>query len=141
MVSDPAEVWLEVNVMDSVPSPVNSPKASAFHPRCPLAGGDLPDLDADFCTNHRRALRDLSSAAPTTDILVEPTATAIVLTPLTPHVARNTSGRSAAIVGRAIRHGGCAVGQRIRKRIEEAFSWIKTLARQVRLPRLIAGAG
>jgi transposase len=83
----------------------------------------------------------------------------------TPHVAQNTSGRSSAINGRTTRHGGYAVSQRIRKRIEEAFSWIKTVAGQektsfrgrdrvawaftfaaaaynlVRLPKLIVEAG
>ena len=83
----------------------------------------------------------------------------------TPHVAQNTSGRSSAIDGRTTRHGGYAVSQRIRKRIEEAFGWIKTIAGQektsfrgrdrvawaftfaaaaynlVRLPKLIAEAG
>lgn len=49
---------------------------------------------------------------------------------VTPHVARNTSGRSSAIDGRTTRHGGYAVSQRVRKRIEEAFGWIKTVAGQ-----------
>jgi transposase len=84
---------------------------------------------------------------------------------VTPHVAQNTSGRSSVIDGRTTRHGGYAVSQRIRKRIEEAFGWIKTIAGQdktsfrgrdrvgwafifaaaaynlVRLPKLIAQAG
>jgi hypothetical protein len=84
---------------------------------------------------------------------------------VTPHVTQNTSGRSSAIDGRTTRHGGYAVSQRIRKRIEEAFGWIKTIAGQeksrfrgrdrvgwaftfaaaaynlVRLPKLIAAAG
>src|ERR1700745_1008709 len=84
---------------------------------------------------------------------------------VTPHVAQNTSGRSSAIDERTTRHGGYAVSQRIRKRIEEAFGWIKTVAGQgktsfrgrdvvalavtlgaaaynlVRLPKLIAEAG
>jgi hypothetical protein len=84
---------------------------------------------------------------------------------VTPHVAQNTRGRSSAIDGRTTRHGGYAVSQRIRKRIEEAFGWIKTIAGQektsfrgrervgwaftfaaaaynlVRLPKLIAEAG
>ncbi|MGY4230143.1 hypothetical protein ACVMIH_007504 [Bradyrhizobium sp. USDA 4503] len=75
------------------------------------------------------------------------------------------SGRSSAIDGRTTRHGGYAVSQRIRKRIEEAFGWIKTVAGQektrfrgrdrvgwaftfaaaaynlVRLPKLIAETG
>ena len=49
---------------------------------------------------------------------------------VTPHVARNTSGRASAIDGRTTRHRGYAASQRIRKRIEEAFGWIKTVAGQ-----------
>jgi IS4 transposase len=49
---------------------------------------------------------------------------------VTPHVAQNVSGRSSAIDGRTTRHGGYLVSQRIRKRIEEAFGWIKTVAGQ-----------
>jgi transposase len=49
---------------------------------------------------------------------------------VTPHVAQNTSNRSSAIDRRTTRHGGYAVSQRIRKRIEEAFGWIKTVAGQ-----------
>jgi transposase len=46
----------------------------------------------------------------------------------TPHVAQNTSNRSSAIDARTTRHWGHAVSQRIRKRIEEPFGWIKTIA-------------
>lgn len=84
---------------------------------------------------------------------------------VTPHVTQNTKGRRSAIDGRTTRHGGYAVSQRIRKRIEEAFGWIKTVAGQdktkfrgrdrvgwaftfsaaaynlVRLPKLIAETG
>ena len=49
---------------------------------------------------------------------------------VTPHVAQSTSGRSSAIDGRTTRHGGYLASQRIRKRIEEAFGWIKTVAGQ-----------
>jgi len=49
-----------------------------------------------------------------------------------PHVAQNESGRSSAIDGRTTRHAGYAVSQRVRKRIEEAFGWIKTVAGQGR---------
>jgi IS5 family transposase len=45
-----------------------------------------------------------------------------------PHVARNTSGRRSAIDRRTTRHPGYAASQRIRKRIEEAFGWIKVVA-------------
>ena len=44
---------------------------------------------------------------------------------VTPHIAQNTSRRS-AIDGRTTRHPGYALSQRTRKRIEEAFGWIKT---------------
>jgi hypothetical protein len=44
---------------------------------------------------------------------------------VTPHVAQNTARRS-AIDGRTRRHPGYAVSQRVRKRIEESFGWIKT---------------
>jgi IS5 family transposase len=47
---------------------------------------------------------------------------------VTPHVAQNTSGRRSAIDGRTKRHPGYAVSQRIRKHIEEAFGWAKTVA-------------
>jgi len=45
-----------------------------------------------------------------------------------PHVARNTSGRRSAIDGRTTRHWGYEASQRIRKRIEEVFGWMKTVA-------------
>jgi transposase len=84
---------------------------------------------------------------------------------VTPHVAQNTSGRRSAIDSRTTRHRGYALSQRIRKRIEEAFGWIKVVAGQektrfrgrdrvgwaftlasaaynlVRLPKLIAETG
>lgn len=47
---------------------------------------------------------------------------------VTPHVAQNISGRRSAIDGRTTRHAGYAISLRIRKRIEEAFGWIKTVA-------------
>jgi transposase len=50
----------------------------------------------------------------------------------TPHVAPNT--KNSAIDARTTRHDGHAVSMRIRKRIEEPFGWIKTIAggRQLR---------
>jgi transposase len=47
-----------------------------------------------------------------------------------PHVTQNTNGRRSAIDGRTTRHPGYAVSQRIRKRIEEAFGWMKTVGGQ-----------
>jgi len=79
------------------------------------------------------------------------------------HVAQKR--RHSAIDGRTTRHAGYATSQRIRKRIEEAFGWIKTIAglrrtrfvgrertewaftfaaaayNLVRLPKLLAAAG
>jgi transposase len=48
---------------------------------------------------------------------------------VTPHVAQNVnrSGGS-AIDGRTTRHGGYEVSQQKRKRIEECFGWLKTIA-------------
>jgi transposase len=42
----------------------------------------------------------------------------------TPHVAQNNTNRRSAIDGRTTRHD---VSQRIRKRVEEPFGWIKTI--------------
>jgi len=47
---------------------------------------------------------------------------------VTPHVSQNTNGRRSAIDGRTTRHAGYAVSARVRKRIEEVFGWIKTVA-------------
>jgi len=44
---------------------------------------------------------------------------------VTPHVAAKT--KYSAIDGRTTRHPGYAVSQRIRKRIEEVFGWMKTV--------------
>jgi transposase len=81
-----------------------------------------------------------------------------------PHVAQNANARRSAIDRRTTRHAGYRQSQRIRKRIEEAFGWMKTVAGQrktkfrgrdrvgwafafaaaaynlVRLPKLMAGA-
>ena len=52
-----------------------------------------------------------------------------------PHVAQNISGRRSAIDKRTTRHPGYIASQRIRKRIEEAFGWIKAVGglRQTKL--------
>jgi Transposase DDE domain len=47
----------------------------------------------------------------------------------TPHVAQNHARPGgSAIDGRTTRHAGYAVSQRKRKRIEECFGWLKTIA-------------
>ena len=43
------------------------------------------------------------------------------------HVAQNCQGRKSAIDGRTTRHPGYAVSQRLRKRVEEIFGWMKTV--------------
>lgn len=59
---------------------------------------------------------------------------------VTPHVARNIIGRRSAIDGRTTRHSGYKVSFRIRKRIEEAFGWITTVAGQDRRSSVVATA-
>jgi transposase len=46
---------------------------------------------------------------------------------VTPHVAQNTSRRRSAIDARTTVHPGFALSQRIRKRVEEIFGWMKTV--------------
>ncbi len=46
---------------------------------------------------------------------------------VTPHVAQNTTGRRSAIDGRTTSWPGYLVSQRIRKRVEEIFGWMKTV--------------
>jgi transposase len=46
----------------------------------------------------------------------------------TPHVAQSTKGRRSRIDARTTRHAGYAVSQVKRKRIEEIFGWLKTVA-------------
>jgi transposase len=48
----------------------------------------------------------------------------------TPHVAQNTTNRRSAIDARTTRHEGYEVSQRKRKRVEEVFGWLKTIALQ-----------
>jgi len=46
----------------------------------------------------------------------------------TPHVAQNIERNGgSAIDGRTTRHEGYQISRRLRKRIEEAFGWIKTV--------------
>jgi Transposase DDE domain len=47
---------------------------------------------------------------------------------VTPHVAQNQSPtHRSAINGRTTTHAGYAISQRVRKRVEEIFGWIKTV--------------
>ena len=48
---------------------------------------------------------------------------------VTPHVAQNTNRPGgSAIDARTTRHGGYGISQKKRKRIEESFGWLKTIA-------------
>ena len=49
---------------------------------------------------------------------------------VTPHVAQNNSHRRSAIDARTTRYEGYAISQRKRKRVEEVFGWMKTVALQ-----------
>ena len=46
---------------------------------------------------------------------------------VSPHVAQNDTNRRSAVDRRTTRHPGYAHSQRVRKRIEEAFGWAKTV--------------
>jgi hypothetical protein len=46
---------------------------------------------------------------------------------VTPHVAQHTTKRRSAIDARTTHHAGYAVSQRLRKRVEEVFGWMKTI--------------
>jgi hypothetical protein len=49
---------------------------------------------------------------------------------VTPHMAQNDTNRRSAIDGRTTQHKGYAVSQRKRKRVEEVFGWMRTIALQ-----------
>ncbi len=46
---------------------------------------------------------------------------------VTPHIAQNTTGRRSAVDGRTTRAPGYAASQKVRRRIEEIFGWMKTV--------------
>jgi len=48
---------------------------------------------------------------------------------ITPHVAQNIHVNShSAIDGRTAKRAGYAISQRVRKKVEEGFGWMKTVA-------------
>ena len=85
---------------DIVPELLEQARGRGFHPR--TLGGDKGYDTRDCVADLRRR-------------------------GVTPHVAQNNKGRSSAIDGRTTRHTGYAVSQRIRKRVEEIFGWMKTV--------------
>jgi IS5 family transposase len=46
---------------------------------------------------------------------------------VTPHVAQNATGRRSAVDGRTTHGRGYAASQKVRRRIEEIFGWMKTV--------------
>lgn len=46
---------------------------------------------------------------------------------VTPHVTQNTSGRRSAVDGRTTHAPGYGASQKVRRRIEEIFGWMKTV--------------
>lgn len=85
---------------DAVPLLLDEARQRGFHPR--TLGADK-GYDTKACVEDMRQRR------------------------VTPHLAQNQSGRSSAIDGRTTRHPGYDVSQRIRKRVEEVFGWMKTV--------------
>jgi transposase len=85
---------------DAVPVLLAAAKERGFHPR--TLGGDK-GYDTQECVASMRQRG------------------------VTPHVGQNTKGRSSAIDGRTTRHPGYPLRQRIRKRVEEIFGWMKTV--------------
>jgi transposase len=85
---------------DVVPSLMDDARARGFHPRT---------LGADKGYDTRECVQTLRAQG------------------LTPHVAQNTAGRRSAVDGRTTRTPGYAASQKVRRRIEEIFGWMKTV--------------
>jgi transposase len=85
---------------DVVPQLIDEARVRGFHPRT---------LGADKAYDTREFVQGLRAQG------------------VTPHVAQNTTGRRSAVDGRTTHEPGYAVSQRVRRRIEEIFGWIKTV--------------
>src|SRR6202521_1829538 len=85
---------------DMAPRLIDEARIRGFHPRT---------LGADKSYDTRACVADLRQRQ------------------VTPHVTQSTTGRRSAIDGRTTRHAGYATSQRIRKRVEEIFGWMKTV--------------
>ena len=85
---------------DVVPRLIDAARALGFHPK--TLGADK-GYDTQDCVRTLRA------------------------NGVTPHVAQNTTGRRSAIDGRTTSWPGYAASQKVRKRIEEIFGWMKTI--------------
>ena len=85
---------------DAVPVLLDQARERRFHPK--TVGGDR-GYDTRDCVAAMRERR------------------------VTPHVAQNTTRRSSAIDGRTTWRPGYTQSQRVRKRVEEIFGWMKTV--------------
>ena len=85
---------------DAVPTLLDAARERGFHP---TTSGSDKNYDPQACVAAQRARG------------------------VTPHVAQNTTDRRSAIDGRTTRRPGYAVSQRLRKRVEEIFGWMKTV--------------
>jgi transposase len=85
---------------DVVPRLIDDARVRGFHPRT---------LGADKGYDTRECVQGLRSLG------------------ITPHVAQNTAGRRSAVDGRTTHGSGYAASQKVRKRIEEIFGWMKTV--------------
>jgi transposase len=85
---------------DMVPVLLDEAKERGFHPR--TLGGDK-GYDTRDCVHSMRERH------------------------VSPHVSQNNRGRRSAIDRRTTRHAGYTQSQRIRKRVEEIFGWMKTV--------------
>ena len=85
---------------DLVPHLINDVRARGFHPTT---------LGADKGYDTRDCVQTLRAQG------------------VTPHVAQNTTGRRSAVDGRTTQGPGYVASQKVRRRIEEIFGWMKTV--------------
>jgi IS5 family transposase len=85
---------------DVVPLLIDDARLRGFHPTT---------LGADKSYDTRECVRSLRAHG------------------VTPHVAQNTSGRRSAVDGRTTHVSGYDASQKVRRRIEEIFGWMKTV--------------
>src|SRR5215470_2210495 len=85
---------------DVVPHLINEARARGFHPST---------LGADKGYDTRDCVHTLRAQG------------------VTPHVAQNTTGRRSAVDGRTTHGPGYAASQKVSRRIEEIFGWMKTV--------------
>ena len=85
---------------DVVPQLIDDARVRGFHPKT---------LGADKGYDTRECVQTLRAQG------------------VTPHVAQNTTGRRSAVDGRTTRGPGYIASQKVRRRIEEIFGWMKTV--------------